>query len=655
MTVTHHVKVAGSRKLKSWLRLLQAARGQYIPKEAIDNCNTKKVQQKVYSQLPCFPLHPHHVRSIPPANALQKSAPSPESTSDDHRQRQRQQCKKSAMPQDFHAHLCTSILNAKHRIKFATLYIGAGNGCMSIPPEEDSHKFNPKKEEELLANLRKISSYGDKHDKNNMEIKILMDMSRALRPIRVVHSSDGSVRTSNIKATSSAQEVYSSLFPKGKYNQNPNGQQIIERCHEENSKHKTKAKGVYLFNVHDGLKSMIPSPLNEALGVFHLKIYIIDDELILSGANLSEEYFTDRLDRYISFVGGANGLVDFYSDLIDILSDYAIEYNPDDSAKQKLNSGTNSNMTQVELLNALSKLFNQKNEFLDNLNIENSSNHDDLNEIDQQAFAYAVPTFQLPPHFLSKQQQSASSFFPQDVSVTRNLLFAALENYPSSTVHISSAYLNPTPFFMSALAKFGTQNEKNHDEEFDGAAFLLTASPTSHGFKPRKNDAVNGSGKGWVPSVFIKLAHEVRTQIISKGGKLLLYKRDGWTFHSKGIWLTSGNLGNRETFDNTQQSTANTCISNSYIHNPDTDLIATVIGSSNFGSRSEVLDFESNCILIMNPNCNNSSRKVIFADEWNSMLDHTVELGDKDYPDDDEKTIDRYLQNVLIKVARKFF
>lgn len=30
----------------------------------------------------------------------------------------------------------------------------------------------------------------------------------------------------------------------------------------------------------------------------------MDDELLLSGANLSEEYFTDRQDRYISFVNG---------------------------------------------------------------------------------------------------------------------------------------------------------------------------------------------------------------------------------------------------------------------------------------------------------------------------------------------------------------
>ena len=40
---------------------------------------------------------------------------------------------------------------------------------------------------------------------------------------------------------------------------------------------------------------------------------MIDDELILSGANLSQEYFTDRQDRYLHIKGGGGGLVDFYS------------------------------------------------------------------------------------------------------------------------------------------------------------------------------------------------------------------------------------------------------------------------------------------------------------------------------------------------------
>ncbi len=42
-----------------------------------------------------------------------------------------------------------------------------------------------------------------------------------------------------------------------------------------------------------------------------MEAYIVNDEMVLSGANLSEEYFDDRLDRYMLFANGGGGIVDF--------------------------------------------------------------------------------------------------------------------------------------------------------------------------------------------------------------------------------------------------------------------------------------------------------------------------------------------------------
>ncbi len=61
-------------------------------------------------------------------------------------------------------------------------------------------------------------------------------------------------------------------------------------------------------------------------GVFHMKAYIVDDEMVLSGANLSEEYFDDRLDRYMLFANGGWGVVVFYAELCDALCGYAIRF-----------------------------------------------------------------------------------------------------------------------------------------------------------------------------------------------------------------------------------------------------------------------------------------------------------------------------------------
>jgi CDP-diacylglycerol--glycerol-3-phosphate 3-phosphatidyltransferase len=230
--------------------------------------------------LPCFPLYPEHIGIL-------------STRSNNH---ELDQCKNrllqdSVTPTEFHQHLCKSIQNAKRRVKLATLYIGAGNGCMSN--QKDKTEIASSKEEELLLSLQHLSNHSTTDDNNDIEIKILMDASRGLRPINIMYQTnnekDCKSATSNIEEekiamTSSAREVYYSLFPNGKKESNN--------------------KGISLFNVHSGLWSYMPSPINEIFGVFHLKVYIIDDELILSGANLSEEYFTDRLDRYISFVKG---------------------------------------------------------------------------------------------------------------------------------------------------------------------------------------------------------------------------------------------------------------------------------------------------------------------------------------------------------------
>lgn len=48
-------------------------------------------------------------------------------------------------------------------------------------------------------------------------------------------------------------------------------------------------------------KRVIPKRLNEGWGLQHMKLYGIDDEVIVSGANLSDDYFTNRQDRYHVF------------------------------------------------------------------------------------------------------------------------------------------------------------------------------------------------------------------------------------------------------------------------------------------------------------------------------------------------------------------
>ncbi|XP_022084996.1 CDP-diacylglycerol--glycerol-3-phosphate 3-phosphatidyltransferase, mitochondrial-like [Acanthaster planci] len=78
------------------------------------------------------------------------------------------------------------------------------------------------------------------------------------------------------------------------------------------------------------LKKMIPERYNEVIGLSHLKVCIFDDTLIISGANLSESYFTNRQDRYV-MLEDCPRLADFFQELVSTVSSFSFQLNPDDS------------------------------------------------------------------------------------------------------------------------------------------------------------------------------------------------------------------------------------------------------------------------------------------------------------------------------------
>mmetsp|Transcript_3272 Transcript_3272/g.4753 ORF Transcript_3272/g.4753 Transcript_3272/m.4753 type:complete len:487 (-) Transcript_3272:142-1602(-) len=354
--------------------------------------------------------------------------------------------------------------------------------------------------------------------------------------------------------------------------------------------------------------------------------YIIDDTLLLSGANLSEEYFTDRQDRYMLFVNGGGGLVDFYADLIDILCNYADEYKEgEEMQEQKLKRDMTLQEKKHELLGSLSNLLDGSN---DDALVKRE--HVDENEV----IAYAIPTVQIPtslcpasshtPTNVAQQQREVEENeekvfpFPLDTTVTKNLLLAALECDPkNASVRLSSAYLNPTMSLMSVLKMFGS--ERGDVDGVGGAAYLLTAGPKSHGFASktdreektggnksigdydddrRKEEIAtvatgNGPGRGWIPKAYTEIVKEAASQLVSRGGKVLLYEKMFWSFHAKGLWLS---LPSSSPF--LENENVETEKINSYIYDQSA-IRATIVGSGNYGARSEYWDVESNCILIM--------------------------------------------------------
>ena len=504
-------------------------------------------------QLKCFALHDHHFGSINTTNLV-------------------------ASPSDFHSHLCQKVRRARERVVIASLYIGVGSG-KQLQLGDITKPQQTCKEDEFLQSLYFAAS-----NEKIKQIQVILDANRAMRKVSFTNirntgqSHDPSQL--NGSSTNSAETVLSALRP------------FLKR--DERDRHSIPSNnGLFLFPVNDQrLCTILPSPLDEVAGVFHIKAYLIDDELILSGANLSEEYFSNRLDRYMLFTNGGGGLVDFYAGLCNTLSSYAIKY---DGQSSLISSENFDNARKQELESSLTKLFVDET--------QTSIPDPDSDKDASGAVAYAIPTFQMPNSFLGRPFQ-----FKSDIDACEDLLLAAVESEQDMSVRLSSAYLNLTPRLRSLLTMFGNRRGV-------GAPYVLTAGAMSHGFAPkkRKESKQNRVGlvekvKSSIPEAFLTLVKEASQSIIACGGKVLLYERSGWTFHAKGVWLAASDADapRREL-----------------IHDS-TSIISAIIGSGNYGSRSEDLDVESNCILVFNDRSKNEKVKESVANEWNDMCKHST-------------------------------
>ena len=55
----------------------------------------------------------------------------------------------------------------------------------------------------------------------------------------------------------------------------------------------------FVSPLYTGLYTALPARLREVVGTQHMKLVVVDDTVIVTGANLSRLYFTNRQDRYV--------------------------------------------------------------------------------------------------------------------------------------------------------------------------------------------------------------------------------------------------------------------------------------------------------------------------------------------------------------------
>lgn len=66
---------------------------------------------------------------------------------------------------------------------------------------------------------------------------------------------------------------------------------------------------------------------------------------------------------------------------------------------------------------------------------------------------------------------------------------------------------------------------------------------TSNGFSPKKIQDGGGGGAGkrrsCITDAFAKLTRNVEIENFPQGGNICLYELEDWTFHAKGLWLST--------------------------------------------------------------------------------------------------------------------
>ena len=173
-------------------------------------------------------------------------------------------------PTEFYERLIENASNANDRILISTLYIGQGEREKNLVSTiENTLKTNP-----------------------NLKVSMIMDCSRSTR---------------YIEDKKSSLHTLLPLF-------NHNGNIDIHLFRTPN------LKGIYNY---------FPERAKEVAGVHHIKAFIFDDTLIISGANLNETYLNNRQDRYFIFKNNQK-LSNHIYEMISKLSNYcpSVQYNP---------------------------------------------------------------------------------------------------------------------------------------------------------------------------------------------------------------------------------------------------------------------------------------------------------------------------------------
>ncbi|CAN6620257.1 CDP-diacylglycerol--glycerol-3-phosphate 3-phosphatidyltransferase [Trichomonascus vanleenenianus] len=335
-------------------------------------------------------------------------------------------------------------------------------------------------------------------------------------------------------------------------------------------------------------KALIPQRFNEGWGLQHMKLYGFDDEIILSGANLSMDYFTNRQDRYILFK--SKPLTDYYFRIHEAVSSLSYHVVPTAETKSgfKLRwphvyTSPEPTESPVEYIKAATKKLKAL------LGPQNSP------EPRPDASPYSPLTYVYPiSQFTPLLNPDTSTEF---VVVSRILSMLGADRFNWT---LTAGYFNIHPEYRDKLLKTRPQT----------AAQVITAAPEANGFYKSKGPS------GLLPQVYSELAKRFLQDVthadvahritVSEWKNGVVNTPGGWSYHAKGLWVT-------------EPSDESVCM--------------TVIGSSNYTRRAYSHDLEANALIVTK----DPVLKAQLTQEVAHLRTHTTTMKLEDFDREDRK------------------
>lgn len=329
-------------------------------------------------------------------------------------------------------------------------------------------------------------------------------------------------------------------------------------------------------------KFLAPKRINEGFGLQHMKLYGFDDQIILSGANLSEDYFTNRQDRYYLF--NSKPLTDYYFKIHTAISSLSYRIMHTDKLKQgfKLTWPT-SNATCEPHLN-IERFISDSSYLLTPLLKQQQLNAFEEFDENEEYDTIVYPVSQFTPLFPHNQDQ-----LTEKPAILRLLSYA---DSLKTKWWFTAGYFNMLPEYQQRLLNGKSQGT------------VITASPKANSFY--KSPGVSY----YLPQAYLLFAKQFLQKVrdLGKSALITVYEWQkgivntpgGWSYHAKGLWITAPG---------------------------EDEPSITVIGSSNYTKRAYSCDLESNAIIITK----DKDLKMKMKHEIDNLMENVHELKLEDF------------------------